>query len=209
MGPFKWIPGVPRTIGVFDYTTRYWVILFLVVVFVFISLRLRGGKLGRAWLAVREDELAASIMGVPLMTTKLWAYAIGAAAGGFGGAFYALHINTVNIDSFNFQFSVLVLCMVIVGGMGNVYGVALGAVLLCWLNYTGLAKIGEEVNSLLGTHFNIPRYENIILGVLLVVMMLFRRDGLLPAARQKQVRALEAQIERVGTEEHAAAAGAA
>jgi len=146
-------------------------------------------------------------MGVPLMRTKLWAYAVGAAAGGFTGAFFGFSLNAVNIDSFNFQFSILVLCMVIIGGMGNVYGVALGAIFLCWLNYTGLSQIGSEVNHVLGTNFNIPRYENIILGLLLVVMMLYRRDGLLPAARQKQVRKLEAQIEKVGTDEHLAALG--
>jgi branched-chain amino acid transport system permease protein len=199
MGPFAWIPGVPHKIGPFDYVTRYYVMFFLVILFVFISLRLRGGKLGRAWLAVREDELAASLMGVPLMNSKLWAYAIGAAAGGFGGAFYALHVNTVNIDSFNFQFSVLVLCMVIVGGMGNVYGVTLGAILLCWLNYTGLDEIGNTLNSWLGTNFNVPRNEAGILGLILVLMMLFRRDGILPAARQQQARKLEAQLEKVGT----------
>jgi branched-chain amino acid transport system permease protein len=205
MGPFAWIPGVPGKIGPFDYVTRYYVILLLVIVFILISLRLRGGKLGRAWLAVREDELAASLMGVPLMNTKLWAYAVGAAAGGFGGAFYALHINTVNIDSFNFQFSILVLCMVIVGGMGNVWGVTLGAVLLSWLNYTGLAQIGATFNSWFGTSIDIPRNEPLILGSILVLMMLFRRDGILPAARQQQVRKLEAQLEKVGTEPSAEA----
>jgi branched-chain amino acid transport system permease protein len=208
MGPFAWIPGVPHKIGPFDYITRYYVIFFLCIGFVLISLRLRGGKLGRAWLAVREDELAASLMGVPLRNTKLWAYAIGAAAGGFGGAFFAGHINTVNVDSFNFQFSVLVLCMVIVGGMGNVYGVTLGAILLCWLNYTGLRQLGDEFNSIFGTSIDVPRNEPMILGLILVGMMLFRRDGILPAARQQQVRKLEAQLEKVGTEEHAAQAEA-
>jgi branched-chain amino acid transport system permease protein len=205
--PFSQITGglIPEKVGVFDYHSRYYIILALAVLFGVASLHLRDGKLGRAWLAIREDELAASLMSVPLMRTKLWAYAVGAAAGGFAGAFFGFSLNAVNIDSFNFQFSILILCMVIVGGMGNVYGVALGAIALCWLNYTGLTQIGAEINSAFGTSYNIPRYENLILGVILVLMMLFRRDGFLPAARQKQVRQMEAALEKVGTEEHAAA----
>jgi len=109
MGWLSWTGLVASKVNVFDYTTRYYILYALCVMFVLVSLRLRDGKLGRAWLAIREDELAASLMGVPLMRTKLWAYGVGAAAGGIGGAFYAVSLGGVNVDTFNFQFSVNVL----------------------------------------------------------------------------------------------------
>jgi branched-chain amino acid transport system permease protein len=89
---------------------------------IFVSLRIREGKLGRAWLAIREDELAASMMGVPLMRTKLAAYAVGAATGGLGGVAFATHVNGVFADRFNFSVSIILLAMVVLGGMGNVWG---------------------------------------------------------------------------------------
>ena len=79
---------------------------------------------------MREDEVAAAAMGVNLVRTKLWAYAIGAALGGFAGVFLGTYNNTVNVDQFEFGFSVFILCMVIIGGMGNIWGVMLGAVAL-------------------------------------------------------------------------------
>jgi branched-chain amino acid transport system permease protein len=201
MGWLSWTGVVSSKINVFDYTTRYYVIFALCLLFVLVSIRLRDGKLGRAWLAIREDELAASLMGVPLMRTKLWAYGVGAAAGGIGGAFYCVSLGGVNVDTFNFQFSVIVLCMVILGGMANVYGCILGAVILTWVNYTGMKEIGNAVNNTFGTTIEMPHYQFLIFGFVLVLMMLFRRDGILPAARQKQSRELDEQLERVGTEE--------
>jgi branched-chain amino acid transport system permease protein len=197
----SWTGVVDDKINVFDYTTRYYVIFALCLLFVLVSIRLRDGKLGRAWLAIREDELAASLMGVPLMRTKLWAYGVGAAAGGIGGAFYCVSLGGVNVDTFNFQFSVIVLCMVILGGMANVYGCILGAVILTWVNYTGMKEIGNAINNTFGTTIEMPHYQFLIFGFVLVLMMLFRRDGILPAARQKQSRALDAQLEKIGTEE--------
>jgi branched-chain amino acid transport system permease protein len=197
----SWTGIVQEKINVFDYRTRYYVIFALCVLFVLVSLRLRDGKLGRAWLAIREDELAASLMGVPLMRTKLWAYGVGAAAGGIGGAFYCVSLGGVNVDTFNFQFSVIVLCMVILGGMANVYGCILGAVILTWVNYTGMKEIGNAINNTFGTTIQMPHYQFLIFGFVLVLMMLFRRDGILPAARQKQSRALDEQLEKIGTTE--------
>ena len=147
--------------------------------------------MGRAWIAVREDEVAASAMGVPLMRTKLWAYAIGAVFGGFAGAYYGSFIGSVFPTSFFFNISVLVLCMVIVGGMGNIYGVVLGAILLEYLNLKGLDKIGDAHQrrarraSGIDADVDIPKYKFLIFGVLLVVMMLFRPEGLIPSARRK------------------------
>jgi branched-chain amino acid transport system permease protein len=145
-GPLDIIPGFNNRIGPSDYVAKYYVILALLGVFAFISIRLRDGKLGRAWMAIREDELAASLMGVPLMKTKLWSYAVGAIAGGVGGAFYGTLVGTINVDSFTFQLSIIILCAVILGGMGNVWGAILGGVAIQWVNYTGLIWTGTKYN---------------------------------------------------------------
>ncbi len=140
------VPGFNKRIGPSDYIAKYYVILACLAAFVFISIRLRDGRLGRAWMAIREDELAASLMGVPLMKTKLWSYAVGAFAGGVGGAFYATIVGTVNVDSFTFAFSIIILCAVILGGMGNVWGAILGGIVITWFNYTGLVWGGRMFN---------------------------------------------------------------
>jgi branched-chain amino acid transport system permease protein len=168
----------------------YWTILVMTLITIFVNLRLRDSKMGRAWIAVREDEIAASAMGVPLMRTKLWSYAIGAIFGGFAGALYGSFINGIFPTSFSFQISIIVLVMVIVGGMGNVWGVILGACLISWLNQVGLTKIGDWINSGLsdaGVDYtvNVPPYKFGILGALLVLMMLFRPEGLIPSGRRK------------------------
>jgi branched-chain amino acid transport system permease protein len=160
------------------------------VITIFVNLRLRDSKLGRAWIAVREDEIAASAMGVPLMRTKLWAYAIGAIFGGFAGAVYGSFINSVSPNGFNFQISITVLVMVIVGGMGNIWGVMLGAALISWLNFTGLTKIGDWINGGIektGSDYvlTIAPYKIGVFGALLVIMMLFRPEGLIPSTRRK------------------------
>ena len=93
----------------------------------FVNFRLRDSRLGRAWIALREDEVAAASMGVPLVKTKLLAYGTGAAFGGMSGAFLASYLNTVNADQFAFSFSIFILAMVILGGLGSIWGVVLGA----------------------------------------------------------------------------------
>ena len=161
---------------------------FLVGICIFVSLRIREGRLGRAWLAIREDELAASMMGVPLVNVKLLAYAVGAFFGGVGGVANATAITTaVSPSGFDFGKSVLVLLMVVLGGMGNVWGVTIGAFLLAWLNSNGLKQIGVQIDQIFGTSISevLPRYNYIILGLLLVLMMLFRREGLFPEQRTK------------------------
>jgi branched-chain amino acid transport system permease protein len=165
------------------------VILVFCALFVWVSLKLRDGRLGRAWMAIREDELAASLMGVPLMRTKLWSYAVGAVAGGVGGAFYATIVGTVNVDNFTFQFSIIILCAVILGGMGNVWGSILGGVVITWFNYTGLVWISDKLG------INLKKYEFAFFGLVLVVMMLFRPQGFIPAARTKQVKQAEKEME--------------
>jgi len=179
-------------------TWKILVLGFLVAICIFVSLRIREGRLGRAWLAIREDELAASMMGVPLVRTKLLAYAVGAFFGGIGGVANASGITTaVSPSGFDFGKSVLVLLMVVLGGMGNVWGVTIGAFLLSWLNSAGLKQIGVQIDQIAGTRLEavLPRYNYIILGLLLVLMMLFRREGLIPEARTKALMNIPSRTE--------------
>ena len=181
---------LPDRFGSIDLVPWFWTILVLVLITVFVNVRLRESKMGRAWIAVREDEVAASAMGVPLMRTKLWAYGIGAIFGGLVGAYYGAFIGSVFPTSFFFNISIIILCMVIVGGMGNIYGVVLGAVVLQWLNVKGLDKIGNVVNGVLDNvgveqNVDVPKYKFLIFGILLVTMMLFRPQGLIPERRRE------------------------
>src|SRR5712692_1553379 len=160
----------------------------LVLITLFCSVRLRDSRLGRAWIAIREDEVAAAAMGVPLMRTKTWAYASGAFFGGIAGAYYASFKGGVFPDDFYFNISIFILCMVILGGMGNVWGVILGASVLTYLNFEGLANIGGWVNKhfpLGPHHFDIPKYTFGIYGLIIVGIMLFRPEGVLPSARRR------------------------
>lgn len=202
MGIFRLIPGVPDRLGPFDLTYKFLIYAFLAAICVFVSLRIREGRLGRAWLAIREDELAASMMGVPLMKTKLAAYAVGAFAGGLGGVAYASHTGAVSIDTFNFSISIILLAMVVLGGMGNVWGVMIGALVLSWINSTGMSQLGESVNGTFGTNIDFPSYNFLIFGLMLVLMMLFRREGLIPETRTRQVLAEpeRGEIESLGAE---------
>ncbi|MGZ8693971.1 MAG: branched-chain amino acid ABC transporter permease [Gaiellaceae bacterium] len=182
--------ALPDRFGGLDLKPWFYTIVIMVLFTIFVNRRLRDSKMGRAWIAVREDEIAASAMGVPLMRTKLWAYGIGAVFGGFAGCFYGSFIGNIFPTSFFFNISVLILCMVIVGGMGNIAGVVVGALLLEYLNLKGLDKIGERVNDGIdavgiNSAIDIPKYKFLIFGTLLVVMMLFRPEGLIPSARRK------------------------
>jgi branched-chain amino acid transport system permease protein len=171
----------------FDHVGRFIIFALLTALIIFISLRLRQGRLGRAWLAIREDELAASAMGVPLMRAKLAAYAVGAVSGGIGGVAYALHLGRMLPDPFTFSVSITLLAMVVLGGMGNVWGVLVGALLLSWFNTTGLPQMGDSFNNTFGTHFDFTSYAFLIFGGTLVLMMLFRREGFLPESRTRLV----------------------
>jgi len=163
----------------------YWTALALLLITIFCSVRLRDSRLGRAWIAIREDETAAAAMGVPLMRTKTWSYALGAFFGGVAGAFYSSFRSGAFPADFYFNISVFLLCMVILGGMGSVWGVLLGGMLLGYLNVEGLATIGSKVNEA-GIDFDPTKYQFGIYGVIIVLMMLFRPAGLIPERRHKQ-----------------------
>jgi branched-chain amino acid transport system permease protein len=181
------IPAGFKNLGPFDFGWKLLIFLFLTAIMVFVSLRLRRGRLGRAWLAIREDELAASMMGVPLMRTKLLSYAVGAFAGGLGGVAFATHVNGVYAERFNFAISIFLLAMVVLGGMGNVWGVILGAFALSWVNGTGLVAFGDTFNTQFGTSIDFASFTFLLFGLVLIFMMLYRREGLLPESRLKLV----------------------
>ena len=130
-------------------------------------------------------------MGVPLMRTKTWAYAAGAFFGGIAGAYYASFKSGTFPGDFYFNISIFILCMVILGGMGSIWGVIVGAAFLSYLNQEGLANIGAWMNkngvsdTVFGKDIDVPLYTSGIFGVILVLTMLFRPEGLIPSSRRK------------------------
>jgi branched-chain amino acid transport system permease protein len=163
----------------------YYLIAFLLLLFtIFCSVRLRDSRLGRAWIAIREDETAAAAMGVPLMKTKTWAYALGAFFGGVAGAYYASFKSGAFPADFYFNISVFLLCMVILGGMGSIWGVTIGGMILAYLNFSGLSTIGTKIQDA-GLNFDPTKYQFGIYGIIIVLMMLFRPAGLIPERRHK------------------------
>jgi branched-chain amino acid transport system permease protein len=167
----------------------FWTAVLLLIITVFCSLRLQYSRLGRAWIAIREDETAAAAMGIPLMRTKTWAYASGAFFGGVAGAYYGVYKSATFPNDFFFNISVFILCMVILGGMGNVWGVIVGAAFLAYLNQEGLANTGAWLNANIHVagwrpNIDVPLYASGIYGVILIVVMLFRPEGLIPSRRR-------------------------
>jgi branched-chain amino acid transport system permease protein len=179
-----------------DLRPWYWLVLGLVFVVLFIVIRLRDSRVGRAWIAIREDEVAAASMGVPLVKTKLLAYTVGGAIGGVSGAFLAAYLNTVNADQFAFSFSIFVLAMVILGGLGSVWGVVLGAIVLSFVNNRLIPDVLDSVPGKLGLDFNLTDLGFGIFGFLLVIVMILRPEGLLPE-RRRQIELTEG----IGAEE--------
>jgi branched-chain amino acid transport system permease protein len=163
----------------------YFVALALVFIALFVNYRLRDSRLGRAWIALREDEVAAASMGVPLVKTKLMAYGTGAAFGGVAGAFLASYLNTVNADQFAFSFSIFVLAMVILGGLGSIEGVMLGAIVLSFINNNLIPDVFNDYPSKIGLDFDLTELSFGIFGFLLVIMMVLRPEGLIPERRRK------------------------
>jgi branched-chain amino acid transport system permease protein len=181
-----------------DLRPWYWLCLGLVFIVLFVVIRLRDSRLGRAWIAVREDEVAAASMGVPLVKTKLLAYTVGGAIGGVSGAFLGAYLNTVNADQFAFSFSIFVLAMVILGGLGSVWGVVLGAIVLSFVNNRLIPDVLDSLPGKLGLDFSLTDLGFGIFGFLLVIVMILRPEGLLPE-RRRQIELTEG----IGSEESA------
>ncbi|MEJ7894285.1 MAG: branched-chain amino acid ABC transporter permease [Solirubrobacteraceae bacterium] len=162
----------------------YYLALALALIVIFINLRLRDSRLGRAWIAVREDEVAAISMGIPTVKVKLLAYAIGAAMGGVSGAFLGAYLEGVNADSFLFSFSIFILAMIILGGLGSIWGVVLGAAVLSLIN---TRLIPDVLNPIAkdAIDFDLTQLSFGIFGFLLVIMMVLRPQGILPEKRRE------------------------
>jgi branched-chain amino acid transport system permease protein len=157
----------------------------MVLIILFVNVRLRDSRLGRAWVAIREDEVAAASMGVPLVKTKLMAYAVGAAFGGMSGVFLGSYLNTVNADQFQFGFSIFILAMIILGGLGSVWGVVVGSLALSLINTRLIPDVLNDVPSKIGLDFNLVDVNYGIFGFLLVLMMILRPEGLIPERRRQ------------------------
>ena len=167
----------------------FWTALGVLILTIVCCIRLRDSRLGRAWVAIREDETAAAAMGIPLMRTKTWAYAIGAFFGGAAGAYVASFNAGAFPSQFSFNISVFLLCMVILGGMGSIWGVTIAGAILAWLNVEGLANIGTWLNDNIfpASHqIEVAKYQFGIYGVIIVLMMMFRPIGLIPERRRKR-----------------------
>jgi len=168
----------------------YWTAFAMVLVVLFVNIRLRDSKLGRAWIALREDEVAAASMGVPLVKTKLLAYATGGAFGGISGAFLGAYFSSVNANQFQFGFSIFILAMVILGGLGSIWGVVLGAVALAFVNNRLIPDVldqgfvGDKLKDL-GLDFSFTEISFGIFGFILVIMMVLRPEGILPERRRQ------------------------
>jgi branched-chain amino acid transport system permease protein len=171
--------------GALDLRPWYWFALALVAVMVLVSFRLRDSRVGRAWIAVRDDEGAAASAGVPVVRTKLVAYGVGAALGGVSGAFLASYLSTVNPSQFTFSFSIFILAMVVLGGLGSIWGVVLGAIVLSAINNYLLPTVLHDVPGKLGLDFDPSEVSSGIYGFLLVLIMLLRPEGLLPERRRR------------------------
>jgi len=183
-----------------DSEPFYYLGLLMIVALILISLRLQNSRIGRAWMAIREDEIAASAMGVNLVSLKLLAFGVGAAFGGMTGAFYVSKLQTATPEMFMFPVSVMILVMIVLGGMGSVYGVVLAAVILqllqSWFlqDLTGwIHKLGSWVDSAWLQRVDLVQSIELIFGIILVTMMLFRRQGLIPATRATPALTLEQQ----------------
>ncbi len=199
-------PTIPAWFGFEGYsfgvnaTPYYYVGMALVAILIFSSIRLRDSRIGRAWMAIREDETAASAMGINLRNFKLLAFAIGASFSGFTGVFFVSKLQVATPEMFNFSVSSMLIVMVVLGGMGSVWGVVVGAALLQLLQTWILPRttdviraIGETVGSDFLMSADLVQWTQMFFGVIIVIMMLFRREGLIPATRAQPKLEMEEQ----------------
>ena len=187
------ISGIDTTvIGPINFAATpiwfYWSLLVVAAIVIILLRNLYTARIGRAWVAIREDEVAAAASGINTVSTKLLAFAIGASVSGLAGAFYGEIVSIVSPEDFSFSVSITVLSIVVLGGIGNIVGVILGAFVLTFVIFWALPNLHDWSTTLshtvgvpaLGT-INFSQYTYIIYGVALIVMMLFRPGGLLPS----------------------------
>ena len=164
----------PITVGEFEFPFQmnfYFLALVLAGLTIFISMRLRDSNLGRQWEAIREEEIAAKCFGINVSRFKIIAFSTGAFSGGIGGATFAHMIGFVHPDNFVLLTSIMILAMVIIGGMGNIFGVVLGAV--------ALTLIPERLREF-------EDLRMLLFGVCLVLIMIYRPQGLFPSSRRRR-----------------------
>ena len=164
------VPGIDALqFGVLDPKPYYWLLLVFIVIVIAIVRRLESSRVGRAWTAIREDEDAAELMGVPTFKFKLWAFAMGAGIGGLAGTTFAAKVISITPDNFTLLLSFLFLAAVVLGGSGNLVGVIVGAALLAYLPER--FRVFSELRVL-------------VFGAALVAVMIFRPQGLIPSRRR-------------------------
>ena len=182
------IPGLVK----FDFSNPvpFYVTMVVILALVMVALyRLQGSRLGRSWMAIREDELAAASAGVNTVTTKLLAFALGASTAGFAGVFNASKLGIVSPDQFGFGVSFTVLAMVVLGGMGNTWGVAVGAFTLYEIQSVVLKQLNQFFQGLhvpILQNIDFVQYQFLLYGLALVGMMLLRPEGLFPNRRRQR-----------------------
>jgi ABC-type branched-subunit amino acid transport system permease subunit len=192
------IPGLfPNGFGFGNPVPYYITVAAIIAVAMILLYRLQDSRLGRAWMAVREDELAAASMGINTVTTKLLAFAIGASTSGLAGVYLSSKLAIVSPTQFGFTVSFTVLAMVVLGGMGNIWGVAVGAFVIYELQSQGLKQLNNFFASsgfpaihlgFLNIDFstiNFLNYQYLLYGLALVAMMLLRPEGLFPSRRRR------------------------
>ncbi|MBI5417147.1 branched-chain amino acid ABC transporter permease [Candidatus Poribacteria bacterium] len=171
------VPGIlPPSIGNYVFTGKepfYYLILFFVIIVIYIVHRFQSSYVGRAWVAIREDEIAAESMGINIMKFKIYAFAMSASIGALGGAFYARWMMFIGPKMFQFWESVIILCMIVLGGMGSIAGVIAGAITL--------TSLGEILREIL-TRFGLPaESRHLFFGLIMILIMRYRPEGLYPA----------------------------
>ena len=176
----------------FDPTPWYYLILVIAAIVIFANVRLQNSRLGRAWMALREDETAADCMGVDPIRTKLLAFALGASFSGFAGAFYAAKLQAIFPELFKFNLSIMILCMVIIGGMGNIKGVVIGGLLLQLFDRVILTQttslvryIGEALHVAPLQTVDLSLWRWFFFGLAMVVVMVLKPEGLFPSAARR------------------------
>jgi ABC-type branched-subunit amino acid transport system permease subunit len=185
----------PPSIGDFVFPTTgnpwpfYITMILLIMLSMILIYRLQDSRLGRAWMAIREDELAAAANGVNTVTTKLLAFALGASTAGLAGVFLASKLQTVTPNLFRFDVSFTVLAMVVLGGMGNIWGVGVGAFIVFMIQSVFLKQLNlffDNVHIPILSDIDFLQYQFLLYGIALVAMMLLRPEGLFPSRRRRR-----------------------
>ena len=215
---FEPIIGTPVTANQFYNIMFYLIAVMIVVLVILVTHRLEDSRIGRAWAAIREDELAATAMGIPANRLKLGAFAVGASFAGAMGVLIAASRTFISPDSFSFLQSVSILTMVILGGIGSIPGVIIGAAVVILLNQQVLQSFSLFLAQLRQSDAVIPiinfhwkdlsnqldpsKYQRLVFGIILVVMMIYRPAGILPAARRKrELKGFDAKDESEAAED--------